>query len=119
EGKLVCGEDVCIDVNVIIEGCVSLGNRVKIGASCILKDVEIGDDVIIYPFSFIENSKIHCKSKIGPFARLRPGTCLQEKVHIGNFVELKNIKLGNNSKVGHLSYLGDADVGNYVNIGAG
>ncbi|WP_420021775.1 bifunctional UDP-N-acetylglucosamine diphosphorylase/glucosamine-1-phosphate N-acetyltransferase GlmU [Candidatus Blochmanniella vafra] len=118
-GTLVCGKDVYIDVNVIIEGCVSLGNRVKIGAGCILKNVEIGDDVIICPFSFIENSKISFASKIGPFSRLRPNTQLGEKTYIGNFVELKNVQLGKKSKVGHLSYLGDAQIGNQVNIGAG
>lgn len=118
-GTLICGKDVYIDINVIIEGYVSLGNRVKIGSGCILKDVNIADDVNVYPFSIIEHSKINSNSKIGPFARLRPGTQLQQNTHIGNFVELKNTQLGTQSKVKHLTYLGDADIGAQVNIGAG
>lgn len=118
-GTLVYGTDVFIDINVIIEGHVSLGSRVRIGAHCILKNVVIGNDVTIYPFSIIENSEINSKSKVGPFARLRPGTQLKENTHIGNFVELKNTQLGTESKVNHLSYLGDANVGSRVNVGAG
>lgn len=118
-GVLVCGRDVCIDVNVIIEGDVSLGNRVQIGANCILKNVIVRDDVVIYPFSIVENAIINLQSKVGPFARLRSGVELKEKSNVGNFVELKNIQLGNNSKVKHLSYLGDAEIGSQVNIGAG
>lgn len=118
-GTLIFGKDVYIDINVIIEGNVSLGNRVKIGSNCILNNVTIGDDVTIYPFSIIEHSKINFKSKIGPFARLRPGTQLEKHACIGNFVELKNTRLGIQSKVKHLSYLGDADIGSKVNIGAG
>lgn len=118
-GALICGKDVFIDINVIIEGNVSLGNRVKIGASCILKDVVIGDDVVIYPFSIIENATIDCNSRVGPFARLRSDVKLKERSHVGNFVELKKIELGENSKVKHLSYLGDAEIGSQVNIGAG
>lgn len=118
-GTLICGKDVFIDINVIIEGHVSLGNRVKIGANCLLKDITVGDDVVIYPFSIIENTIIYCKSEIGPFARLRLSTILKEKSCVGNFVELKNVQLGNRSKVKHLSYLGDAEIGSQVNIGAG
>ncbi|URJ24460.1 bifunctional UDP-N-acetylglucosamine diphosphorylase/glucosamine-1-phosphate N-acetyltransferase GlmU [Candidatus Blochmanniella camponoti] len=118
-GTLVHGKDVYIDINVIIEGHVSLGNRVKIGASCILKDTIVADDVEIYPFSIIENTTISFQSKVGPFVRLRPGTELKEKSHVGNFVEIKNTRLGEKSKVKHLSYLGDAEIGNQVNIGAG
>ncbi|AGC03301.1 bifunctional protein glmU [Candidatus Blochmanniella chromaiodes str. 640] len=118
-GTLVHGKDVYIDINVIIEGHVSLGNRVKIGASCILKDTIVADDVEIYPFSIIENTTISFQSKVGPFVRLRPGTELKEKSHVGNFVEIKNTRLGEQSKVKHLSYLGDAEIGNQVNIGAG
>ncbi|URJ31322.1 bifunctional UDP-N-acetylglucosamine diphosphorylase/glucosamine-1-phosphate N-acetyltransferase GlmU [Blochmannia endosymbiont of Camponotus sp.] len=118
-GTLVCGKDVYIDVNVIIEGDVSLGNRVRIGANCILKDTEIEDDVVIYPFSIIESAKISIQSNIGPFVRLRPGTELKENSHVGNFVEIKNTQLGKQSKVRHLSYLGDAEIGAQVNIGAG
>lgn len=118
-GTLRFEKDVYIDINVIIEGHVSLGNRVKIGAGCILKNVTIGDDVTVFPFSMIENSEINFDSKIGPFARIRPGTRIQEKTCIGNFVELKNTQLGKESKVNHLSYLGDSDIGSKVNIGAG
>ncbi|URJ23215.1 bifunctional UDP-N-acetylglucosamine diphosphorylase/glucosamine-1-phosphate N-acetyltransferase GlmU [Blochmannia endosymbiont of Camponotus sp. C-003] len=118
-GNLVHGKDVYIDINVIIEGHVSLGNRVKIGASCILKDTVVEDDVEIYPFSIIENTKISLQSKVGPFVRLRPGTELKKKSHVGNFVEIKNTQLGEKSKVKHLSYLGDANIGDQVNIGAG
>ncbi|URJ28153.1 bifunctional UDP-N-acetylglucosamine diphosphorylase/glucosamine-1-phosphate N-acetyltransferase GlmU [Candidatus Blochmannia vicinus (nom. nud.)] len=118
-GTLVCGKDVYIDVNVIIEGNVSLGNRVKVGANCILKDTVIEDDVVIYPFSIVENAKISIQSNIGPFVRLRPGTELKENSHVGNFVEIKNTQLGKQSKVRHLSYLGDAEIGAQVNIGAG
>lgn len=118
-GTLTFGKDVYIDINVIIEGHVSLGNRVKIGSTCILKHAIVEDDVTIYPFSIIEHSKINFKSKIGPFARLRPGTQLKEKTCIGNFVELKNTQLGAQSKIKHLSYLGDAEIGSQVNIGAG
>lgn len=118
-GTLSYGKDVHIDINVIMEGNVSLGDRVKIGSNCILKNVVIENDVIIYPFSIIEDSKINFKSKIGPFTRLRPGTQLKEKTCIGNFVELKNTQIGKKSKVNHLSYLGDSDIGSGVNIGAG
>lgn len=118
-GTLVCGRDVYIDINVIIEGHVSLGNKVKIGAGCILRDTVVGNNVVIDPFSIIENATINCDSKVGPFARLRSGVELKEKSNVGNFVELKNIFLGNESKVKHLSYLGDAEIGSRVNIGAG
>lgn len=118
-GTLICGRDVHIDINVIIEGHVSLGNRVSIGASCILKDAVIEDDVVIFPFSIIENATIHCCSKVGPLARLRNDVELQENSRVGNFVELKSTVLGNASKVKHLSYVGDAEIGSQVNIGAG
>lgn len=118
-GTLVCGKDVHIDINVIIEGHVYLGNKVKIGSNCILRDVSIGDNVVIYPFSVIENAIIHDYSKVGPFSRVRGGVELKENSHIGNFVELKNVSLGHTSKVKHLSYLGDAEIGSHVNIGAG
>lgn len=118
-GTLSYGKDIYIDINVILEGNIYLGDRVRIGSNCILKNVIIENDVIIHPFSIIENSKIDFQSKIGPFARLRPGTKLKEKTCIGNFVELKNTQLGKKSKVNHLSYLGDAEIGSKVNIGAG
>lgn len=118
-GTLICGKDVFIDINVIIEGHVVLGDKVNIGASCILRDSIVEDNVIIYPFSIIENAMINNQSEVGPFARLRPGTELKEKSRVGNFVELKNTRLGDSSKVSHLSYLGDTEIGSQVNIGAG
>lgn len=118
-GQLQCGEDVIIDANVIIEGRVTLGHRVQIGAGCVLKDCQIADDSIISPYSVIESSKLATGTTIGPFARLRPGCELADGVHVGNFVEVKNARLGVGTKAGHLSYLGDSEIGAGVNIGAG
>lgn len=118
-GTLEHGRDVVIDANVIIEGQVKLGNRVKIGAGCVLKNCEIGDDCDISPYTVIEDSTLANACTIGPFARLRPGSELAESVHVGNFVEVKNAHLGQGTKAGHLSYLGDAEIGANVNIGAG
>lgn len=118
-GKLEHGHDVIIDTNVIIEGHVTLGNRVQIGSGSILKDCVIEDDAVISPYTFIEGARLANGVTVGPFARLRPGCHLQEKTHVGNFVELKNTQLGRGSKVGHLTYLGDSDIGANVNIGAG
>lgn len=118
-GELIVGEEVTIDVNVIIEGKVTLGNRVHIGAGSILKDCAIGDDAVIKPYSIIEQAELGSASSAGPFARLRPGAVLGEDAHVGNFVEIKNTRLGKGSKAGHLSYLGDAEIGAGVNIGAG
>lgn len=118
-GKLEHGHDVVIDTNVIIEGHVTLGNRVQVGSGSILKNCVIEDDTVVSPYTFIEGSHLANWVTVGPFARLRPGCHLQEKTHIGNFVELKNTQLGGGSKVGHLTYLGDSDIGENVNIGAG
>lgn len=118
-GELTHGIDVTIDCNVIIEGNVQLGNNVYIGAGCVLKDCIIGDDCQISPYSVIEGASLAKQCTIGPFARLRPGSVLADKVHIGNFVELKNAQLDQNTKAGHLSYLGDSQIGKNVNIGAG
>jgi bifunctional UDP-N-acetylglucosamine pyrophosphorylase / glucosamine-1-phosphate N-acetyltransferase len=118
-GTLVCGEDVIIDTNVIIEGKVELGHRVHIGSGCVLKDCVIADDSIISPYTVIESSKLARATTVGPFARLRPGSVLGEESHVGNFVEIKNTSLGFGSKAGHLSYLGDSEIGRDVNIGAG
>lgn len=118
-GTLSHGMDVTIDCNVIIKGNVKLGNNVFIGAGCILKDCIIGDNSEISPYSIIEDSIIAEQCTIGPFARLRPGSKLDEKAHVGNFVELKKAHLGKASKAGHLSYLGDSEIGSNVNIGAG
>ncbi|AKC59606.1 bifunctional UDP-N-acetylglucosamine diphosphorylase/glucosamine-1-phosphate N-acetyltransferase GlmU [Blochmannia endosymbiont of Polyrhachis (Hedomyrma) turneri] len=118
-GKLYHGDDVYIDVNVVIEGTVCLGNRVNIGIGCILKNSVVYDDVVIYPYSLIDGVKISSHSIVGPFARLRAGSELGSESVIGNFVELKNTRLGEKSKINHVSYMGDADIGNMVNIGAG
>lgn len=118
-GVLEHGRDISIDANVIIEGMVKLGNRVKIGAGCILRDCVIGDDCEISPYSVLEDAQLEAACTVGPFARLRPGTELAEGAHVGNFVEIKKARLGKGSKAGHLSYLGDAEIGDDVNIGAG
>ncbi|WP_205950915.1 bifunctional UDP-N-acetylglucosamine diphosphorylase/glucosamine-1-phosphate N-acetyltransferase GlmU [Pantoea stewartii] len=118
-GTLQHGRDVEIDVNVIIEGQVTLGNRVKIGAGCVIKNSVIGDDSEISPYSVIEDANLATDCTVGPFARLRPGSELAQAAHVGNFVEMKKARLGKGSKAGHLSYLGDAEIGANVNIGAG
>lgn len=118
-GTLRCGRDVLIDINAIFEGDVVLGDGVQIGANCVLKNVELDAGVQLKPFCHLEGAKVGANAVIGPYARLRPGTELAEETHIGNFVELKNAQVGFNSKINHLSYVGDASVGRRVNIGAG
>ncbi|MGY5959192.1 bifunctional UDP-N-acetylglucosamine diphosphorylase/glucosamine-1-phosphate N-acetyltransferase GlmU [Kosakonia sp. BK9b] len=118
-GVLEHGRDIEIDANVIIEGHVRLGNRVKIGAGCIIKNSDIGDDCEISPYSVVEDARLETACTIGPFARLRPGAELLAGAHVGNFVEMKKARLGKGSKAGHLTYLGDAEIGDNVNIGAG
>ncbi|MFC3023853.1 bifunctional UDP-N-acetylglucosamine diphosphorylase/glucosamine-1-phosphate N-acetyltransferase GlmU [Vibrio zhugei] len=118
-GELQCGKDVEIDANVIIEGKVSLGDNVVIGAGCVLTDCEIDDNTIVRPYSVIENATVGETCTVGPFARLRPGAELHNDAHVGNFVEVKNATLGEGSKANHLAYVGDAQVGQRVNLGAG
>ncbi|MDD7544188.1 bifunctional UDP-N-acetylglucosamine diphosphorylase/glucosamine-1-phosphate N-acetyltransferase GlmU [Actinobacillus porcinus] len=118
-GELVHGKDCEIDINVIIEGKVTLGNNVKIGAGAVLKNVTLHDNVEIKPYSVLEDSIIGEAADVGPFARLRPGAELAAKAHVGNFVEIKKAVIGEGSKVGHLTYIGDAEVGANVNVGAG
>lgn len=118
-GSMICGRDVLIDVNCVFEGEVTLGNGVKIGANCIVKNAIISDGAEILPFTHIESAKVGPSSRIGPYARLRPGTDLDEQTHVGNFVEMKNTRMGKGSKANHLAYVGDAEVGQRVNIGAG
>lgn len=118
-GEVVVGQDISIDVNCILLGKVSIGNNVRIGANCILKDVEIGDNVTIEPNSMLDSATIGNGATVGPFARIRPKTKLAENSKVGNFVELKNTQLGVGSKINHLSYVGDAVVGESVNVGAG
>jgi bifunctional UDP-N-acetylglucosamine pyrophosphorylase/glucosamine-1-phosphate N-acetyltransferase len=118
-GELACGRDVAIDVNCVFEGKVTLGDRVRIGPNCVLKDVSVAADSEILAFSQLENAAVGARCRVGPFARLRPGAALGEDVHIGNFVEVKASTLGRGSKANHLAYIGDAEVGRRVNIGAG
>jgi bifunctional UDP-N-acetylglucosamine pyrophosphorylase / glucosamine-1-phosphate N-acetyltransferase len=118
-GEVVVGRDVEIDANVIFEGRVALGDGVRIGPFCRLKDVELGAGTEVRAHCDIEGARTEGAATIGPYARLRPGTVLAEGVHIGNFVEAKNAKIGVGSKANHLSYLGDAMIGAGVNVGAG
>ncbi|MBQ3775127.1 MAG: bifunctional UDP-N-acetylglucosamine diphosphorylase/glucosamine-1-phosphate N-acetyltransferase GlmU [Ruminobacter sp.] len=118
-GTLEFGANTSLDANVIIEGNVKLGNNVVIGAGCVLKNCSVGDDSVISPYTVIEDSEIGKSATLGPFARFRPGCVLEDQVHVGNFVEVKKSKIAKGTKAGHLSYLGDSDIGENVNIGAG
>jgi bifunctional UDP-N-acetylglucosamine pyrophosphorylase / glucosamine-1-phosphate N-acetyltransferase len=132
-GDLQCGQDVSIDVNCVFEGAVKLGDRVSIGAHCVIANCEIESGAVIHAFTHVDGGqavdskssggkvgvKIGSGALIGPFARLRPGAQLGEEVHIGNFVEVKNSTLAKGAKANHLAYLGDATVGERVNYGAG
>ena len=118
-GTLECGRDVSIDVGCVFEGTVRLGKGVKIGPNCVLKDCTLADGTQVQAMSVIDSAEVGAQGRIGPFARLRPGTKLGEDSHIGNFVELKNATTGTGSKINHLSYVGDAEIGSRVNIGAG
>ncbi|HTN93620.1 MAG TPA: bifunctional UDP-N-acetylglucosamine diphosphorylase/glucosamine-1-phosphate N-acetyltransferase GlmU [Gallionella sp.] len=118
-GKLSCGRDVEIDVGCVFEGEVSLGDNVKVGAYTMIRDSSIAAGTAILPYSHIDSSIVGAGCHIGPYARLRPGTRLQNGVHIGNFVEIKNSEIADDSKANHLSYIGDSMIGSRVNIGAG
>jgi len=118
-GTLTCGRDVLIDVNCLFAGDVTLEDDVQIGPHCVIKDAVIAKGTRLAAFTHIDDAKVGPGSKIGPFARLRPGTQLAAETHVGNFVEIKNATVGLGSKVNHLSYVGDASIGANVNIGAG
>ncbi len=118
-GALSCGRDVAIDVNCVFEGEVRLGDGVSIGANCILKGVRIAAGTSIEPFCHIEEADIGANCRVGPYARIRPGTRLASDVHLGNFVEVKASSVGEGSKANHLAYIGDSEIGKNVNIGAG
>jgi bifunctional UDP-N-acetylglucosamine pyrophosphorylase/glucosamine-1-phosphate N-acetyltransferase len=118
-GEVTVGRDVLIDINVVLEGRVVLGDRVRIGPHCVVRDTEIGTDTELLASSVVEGAIIGPRCRVGPFGRLRPGARLASEVHIGNFVEVKNSELGAGSKANHLAYVGDAQVGAGVNIGAG
>ena len=118
-GPVSVGRDVHIDVNVVLEGVVKLGHRVHIGPNVLIRDSEIGDDVEIHANCVIDRAVVGARSIVGPFARLRPEAKLHEDVHVGNFVEVKKSELHRGAKANHLTYLGDATVGEKVNVGAG
>ncbi len=118
-GECQAGQDCEIDINVVLQGIVKLGDRVSIGPNCFIKDSVIENDVVIQANSYLENAHVSNGCVIGPYGRLRPGTELGENVRIGNFVEVKNSILGEGSKANHLAYVGDSTVGKGVNIGAG
>ncbi|MGE5525159.1 MAG: bifunctional UDP-N-acetylglucosamine diphosphorylase/glucosamine-1-phosphate N-acetyltransferase GlmU [Rhodospirillaceae bacterium] len=118
-GDLACGRDVRIDVNCVFEGNVTLDAGADIGPHCVLKNVHVGAETRIEAYSHIDGAQIGQRCRIGPYARLRPGTQLAEDVHIGNFVEVKASVVAAGSKANHLAYVGDSSVGRNVNIGAG
>ena len=118
-GQLVCGRDVFIDVGCVFEGVVQLGDGVRVGAHCVLREVVIGAGTQIDAYSHLDHAVVGDEARIGPYARLRPGAALANHTHVGNFVEIKNSYLGEGSKANHLTYIGDADIGARVNIGAG
>ena len=118
-GSLTCGQDVSIDVNCVFEGNVTLGDRVRVGPNCVLRNTEVAAGSEILAFSMLEDAQVGARCRVGPYSRLRPGASLAEDVHIGNFVEVKASRFGAGSKANHLSYIGDADVGARVNVGAG
>lgn len=118
-GSLHCGTDVVIDVNTVFEGNNTLGANTKIGANCVLINCDIAEGVEVHPFSHLSGVKVGKNCQIGPYARIRPDTLLAEGVKIGNFVEVKKCQIGSESKINHLSYVGDAIIGASVNVGAG
>jgi len=118
-GSVEAGSDVYIDVNVVLEGAIKLGDGVHIGPGCVLKNCQLAAGTRVHPYSVLEGMRTLGPCDIGPFARVRPGTELAEGSRVGNFVEVKNSTLGKDSKASHLSYLGDSTIGDRVNIGAG
>ena len=118
-GRIQAGRDVVLDVNVVLEGEIVLGDGAKVGPGCVLKNSAVGAGSEILPYSVLDGARVGTHCRVGPYARLRPGATLADGVHIGNFVEVKNATLGERSKANHLTYLGDAQVGADVNVGAG
>ena len=118
-GALECGREVAIDVNCVFEGRVTLGDGVRIGPNCVLRNISIAAGTEVLAFCHLEDSTVGARCRLGPYARLRPGTTLLEDVHVGNFVEVKASRLGAGSKANHLTYLGDSEIGARVNVGAG
>ena len=118
-GEVTAGEDCFIDINVVLEGRVQLGANVRLGAGVVIEDSALGDGVHVQPHTVVQGARVAAGCRLGPFARIRPGTELGEDVRIGNFVETKKARLGRGTKAGHLAYLGDAELGEDCNVGAG
>jgi len=118
-GSVRVAQDVFIDINVVLEGDIELGNDVQIGPGCVIRDSSLAPGTVVHPHSILEQTRTTGACQIGPFARLRPGSELSAGCKVGNFVEMKKSRLGLGSKVSHLSYIGDSVVGSHVNIGAG
>lgn len=118
-GTLKIGQDVFLDANILFEGLVVLGDDVQIAPGCVIRNAVIGNGAIIKPNTVIDGATIGDDVSVGPFARIRPGTVLAPDAQVGNFVEIKNAQIGQGSKVNHLSYIGDAELGSKVNVGAG
>ncbi len=118
-GRLACGRDVSIDVGCVFEGDVKLADGVRVGPYCVVRDCRIGTGTEVAAYSLLDSADVGAECRIGPYARLRPGARLADDVHVGNFVEVKNSRIGRGSKANHLSYVGDTEVGREVNIGAG
>lgn len=118
-GRVQTGRDVVLDVGVVLEGDVRLGDGVVVGPYCVVRDSHIAAGTVLQPHCVVENARVGEACKLGPFARLRPGAALAGHNHVGNFVEIKNAAVGEGSKVNHLSYVGDAELGERVNVGAG
>lgn len=118
-GEAEIAPDVTLDINVVLEGRVVIAEGVRVGPNCVIKDAEIGAGSEILANTVIDEASIGAGCRIGPYARLRPGTTLADEVHIGNFVEVKNTRVDRGSKANHLTYLGDSEVGKDVNVGAG
>ncbi|MFC4277435.1 bifunctional UDP-N-acetylglucosamine diphosphorylase/glucosamine-1-phosphate N-acetyltransferase GlmU [Achromobacter aloeverae] len=118
-GSMTVGRDVYIDVGCVFEGRVELADGVRIGPHCVLRDVKLGAGTQVEAYSHLQQAQVGAQARIGPYARLRPGAELHDRAHIGNFVEVKNAVIGVDSKANHLTYIGDADIGARVNVGAG
>jgi bifunctional UDP-N-acetylglucosamine pyrophosphorylase/glucosamine-1-phosphate N-acetyltransferase len=118
-GQVTVGRDVFVDINAVFEGRVSLGDNVRIGPNCVLKDATLGAGTIVHANTMIEGLETGANCELGPFARLRPGVVLAECVKVGNFVEIKKSRVASDTKINHLTYIGDAEVGGGVNVGAG
>lgn len=118
-GTLVCGRDVVIDVGCVFEGHVELADGVRIGPHCVVRNVTLGEGTVVDAYSHLDDAVVGAQTRIGPYARLRPGADIRDHAHIGNFVEIKKSVIGYGSKANHLAYVGDALVGDRVNIGAG